>query len=174
MTLTPAAATVGGTLGSHTKYLTLRGVCPFLAEMLAFLRLVSGVSCPGSHLSRRGSHLSRPGSHLSRPGVTSFAPGVASFTLGVTSFTLGAFRAKDLTAGWRVQPARHVVGSVKGDVRVTSLHLSSRTVNSAPPSGAFETVKVPPCSVITRWANARPMPWPWVLVVKKGMKIFCK
>src|SRR5258706_10532404 len=69
-----------------------------------------------------------------------------------------------------------VAGSLQGlwPLALTAATLGSRMVNTAPPSGALATVKVPPCSVITRWANARPMPWPWVLVVKKGMKIFCK
>src|SRR6266567_6102131 len=53
-------------------------------------------------------------------------------------------------------------------------HSASRIVKTAPPSAAFTTERVPPCSVITRCASARPTPWPCDLVVKKGIKIFSK
>ena len=41
-------------------------------------------------------------------------------------------------------------------------------------SAEFEAASVPPCSVTTRWASARPTPWPLLFVVKKGMKTRCK
>jgi len=47
-------------------------------------------------------------------------------------------------------------------------------MKAAPPSGWLVAVSVPPCSVITRWASANPIPWPCDFVVKKGMKIFCR
>jgi predicted MPP superfamily phosphohydrolase len=72
--------------------------------------------------------------------------------------------------------SQHIDETIAKAIRgsLNRAHCGSRIVNIAPPSGAFATIRVPPCSVITRWARARPMPWPPVLVVKKGMKIFCE
>ena len=43
-------------------------------------------------------------------------------------------------------------------VGTRTFHCGSRIVNTAPPPKAFAAVSVPPCSVITRCAKARPMP----------------